>query len=1175
MNFAKLRIAGFKSFADVTEIPFQSGVSVLVGPNGCGKSNIIEALRWVMGEGSARRLRSYEMDDVIFAGSDKRPARNIAEVSLHIDNSKKRKDHRFDDSDELVFSRRIERNMGSSYNVNSMDMLARDFQTFFADMASGAETLGIVAQGQVSQILQARPTERRSLLEEAAGTRGLHVRRREAENKLHNAQENLLRLEDILGVQRKQYHHLQKEAVRARRYRDLCDTIKQLEIRVVKIEWNTLRRGLVALQKEKIVLLENQGTLENQTIQAVEQCDQHDKKVEQAHRKNIDSQAFLQKAKIDQETARREIDTARAQKKDIQHRLEEIANDIAHTEKYIQSSRAHLTPVEDDFSFEAEEEKKKNYQKDIALLDRKIETTRKSFEEAMRHDSDIKASLQDYKRRDGEAEKKLQLLSSKEESLKQAMAALPNDNKQALQDKYDSHTKNLHHLRGELETTEQKRLPTLRQAEEKARNIVERVSKERTHNMEKLTQHQYQLEAEMNALSAQIEQQKGQGEYPRLIDDIAIDAGMEKALEAALGDDVYASENQEATHVWVMPVWVAQDISETQYRLPENIPALSSFVKAPKIMQSRLLNIGVVDDIAEGERLFKQLKQGQRLVSKQGALWRWDGYYQKELHASIETNLWQQKQRKNALENEIKILKEKIEVEIAKYDQKTAEAENLYEKARLALGDALTLERQHHRQIEQVLKDSESIRKKLVEFDKKNTITQDIEGILTEKTALRQERYAWHEEQKKLSASLEANCQTEDKRSTLESVEAERQKLRSELDRLRAQQKLKQENHHQRQQEQETSRKNIADSEKRLQDWHKRREELIDKRERIARQIASYEENNHQAFNQAVEKIRQECVESEKNYLTATQDFQETKSRRGLLEKELAAKREQRARLEAQQEQMEVQIRGFKQRIQRDFSGNTTTLIQEIEAQDEQEEDFEKISEEVIRLRQKREQFEHVNLCAESEVEELKTSLDTLDYEKNDLDEAIMRLQKSARFLDRRAREKLHIAFDKLAKEFSTTFQTLFKGGEAKLILTDPKDLLTTGLDIIARPPGKKLQSLRLLSGGEQTMAALALLFAAFSVNPAPVFVLDEVDASLDDPNVVCFCDLLEKTAERFPQTRFLVITHHRMTMSRAEHLLGVTMVEKGVSKLVTVDLEQAASMVKKQQNAFQTPLAS
>ena len=868
IKFKKLKVKGFKSFVEPTEVIIEQGLTGIVGPNGCGKSNLVEAFRFVMGELSPKQMRGSELDDVIFNGTSGRPKWDIAEVTIYLDNTDRQAPSLFNQNDEIEVTRRIWRGEGSEYRVNGKEVRLKDVQLLFADASTGARSTSMVSQGRVGAIIAAKPEQRRSLLEEAAGITGLHSRRHEAELRLNATETNLERVKDLLKTQEEQLDVLKKQSKQAERYKNIQKDITKARAAVFYKKWEVEKTKL----EEASIKIKNQNNLVSDQTQEVAKVNVEYEKVQESlptmRLKENQIASELQKHTINLDNQEKEIDRANSAVEETQIRIQQIKNDM--------------------------------------------------------------------------------------------------DREQFL---FDDANENMERVREE-------------------KSILEK----------------QQGDLFLDTNDQDTDPSSGQRNNNPIIDYLDFEDGYEKAVAAVFSDELIASINEEQASHWRVLTYDQNTV------FSEGIKKFSNLIKAPENLKKKLDFVGLIEDKSNILHLQENLQPGQILVSLEGEIWRWDGYVSKgKQNSSTKAVLEQLKNRR--LKQLSKEEKQWMDIS-SKAEQRIAELK----ERELKLDD-----------------DLEELR------SMPNTIS-------SEKT--------------RLQTLISDNKQEYDK-------------IASEL------------------QQQEQAANEIN---KKLKLEEVKLNELREEKIRLEGTIETINETINQLSSQVKERIGIE--------LNGLFDLAEINPNKGL--------------------------------------GEVDDLERRLE-----------------RLIAEQERLGGVNLLAEQESQELEQKVSSIKNDQSDLLAAIAKLREAIDSLNTEGRQRLLAAYGVVNENFQKLFVQLFGGGKAYLKFTDETDPLQAGLEIYASPPGKKLQNLTLLSGGEQALTALSLLFAVFLSNPAPICVLDEVDAPLDDTNVDRFCSLVEEIAKT-SSTKFLVITHHRMTMARVNRLFGVTMPEQGVSQLVSVDLEKA-----------------
>ena len=857
MKFKKIKVTGFKSFVDPTEIIIEEGLTGIVGPNGCGKSNVVESLRWCMGETSPKSMRGSGMEDVIFSGTSDRPARNNAEVTISLDNKSRTAPSEFNEEEEIQIKRKIEKDRGSEYRINGKEVRARDVQRLFADLSTGAHSPSLISQGRVGALINAKPIDRRAVLEEAAGISGLHSRRHEAELKLKAAETNLQRLKDIMRQLTSQISNLKKQAQQAETYKTISSEINRLEGVVMYLKWYNLKESF---EKSNENLQSSESQIQKYTLEVTQATTNQAKaneKIKPLREKEIEAAAKLNRINLERESLDHEEERIKEAKNNLERTIQQIIGD-----------------------FEREQFQLKDAKKDLEILNAKKNHT---------------------------------------------------DNDQGI-----------HEIDNE--------------------------------KIDSLKEEKDQLEVQITDLEKNIEQYN--------------------TIKNSKRDD-----------------WQRTIVSN------ENI------------------------------------------MSKHSTL--------KEVEGYDDTSNW------------TKIFSEKFYASLTEISQKVSEAEEISNKAKIAYEKASN--------------------------DAKDAATLSLE--LREK--LRQKDI----EQKYSDWTYEFQRLTKSIKSSNEHIE--------EL----------------------TLRKKKSEEE--LKKISNRPEEIAQRRGQLI-ETKGFAETERQFAADRLAEADNELKKIEGSLRSAQND--------------LANVRESKGRTEATKELAESRLKELDEESQEKFYCKPQDIIQKLEITDDLEAmrlNMDRNEAKLERLRQQRETMGAVNLRADLETKEIDDELENMSTEKNELDAAIKKMRESIEELNKEGRTRLLKAFDTVNNHFQDVFVKLFNGGKAHLELVDADDPLDAGLEMMVSPPGKKLQSMSLLSGGEQALTAMSLIFAIFLTNPSPICVLDEVDAPLDDANVERFCNLLDDISAK-TQTKFMIITHHALTMSRMDRLFGVTMAERGVSQIVSVDLKRA-----------------
>jgi chromosome segregation protein len=1152
LQFVSLRLSGFKSFVDQTEVPLETGLTGVVGPNGCGKSNLVEALKWVMGETSARQMRGDEMDDVIFKGTSSRPTRNLAEVGLVVNNQWRRAPAQFNEVDQLEITRRIERGHGSTYRVNGKEVRARDVQTLFADAASGAHSAALVSQGRITQLVNAKPSDRRLLLEEAAGISGLHSRRHEAELRLRAAEQNLARLEDVLIALDGQLHGLKRQSRQATRYRNIGEQLRKIEAQLAHVRWYKVMllrqaadQGLTDAEREV-------GTLTGLAAEAAtRQADIAAGLPALRSAEGETIQRLEQARRVEADLAAEERRVAEA-RREAEARRTELATDMGREQALAEDARINLERLEQHrVALEAEQagEAEARIEAEARVVgaiavseagEAFIGERGQQLAGAEAQKNQLDRQIREYDLRLQRVTQEIAQVSAEKDRL-EAEAGSERQMNLALDTVQEAEAK------AEADRIAAERADETRIAaagdESRRREALQAIEAGLT-----------RITAEMSALS-ELLAAGATGNLPPAVDAMQVDPGYEAALGAALGDDLTAPIAATGPAVR----WTELPPLDSAPSLPEGVEPLSARVRAPAALTRRLSQIGIVSDPAEAERLMPLLRSGQRLAGKDGGLWRWDGFL---VAAGAPTAAAVRLKQRNRLAE--------LEGERARIDAQRAESAQALGTARSANEQAVARDREAREAVRQSLsrlndarRAEAALRQKLAAITSRLSALEERGQRLVADKGEAESILTTARESVAALAGLDADRQAlAQRRAEVAEARARMIEARGARDRLVSEIEARKRRLVQIQQERQSWEQRVAGADTRVAALAERAQTVAADVERLAAKPAELQAARQEALDeiQSAEGARRYAGD---RVMAAEAALAEADRRLKQTERELAEKREARVRAEGMVAQAEDTVQRLAQSIREKLECEPDKAIEQagLEEGESPGPEDELVGKEQ-RLVREREQIGPVNLRAEEEMRELDEQIAGLKNERGDLVQAIARLRHGIGELNREGRERLMASFEKVNAHFGELFTRLFGGGRAFLKLTDSDDPLEAGLEIMASPPGTKLQVLSLMSGGETTLTALSLLFAVFLTNPAPICVLDEADAALDDSNVDRFCSLLEDIGKS-TGTRFLVITHHRMTMSRMDRLYGVTMAERGISQLVAVDLRQAEHLTR------------
>ena len=1030
MKLTRLRLIGFKSFVEPTDFLIEPGLTGVVGPNGCGKSNLVEALRWVMGESSFKSMRASSMDEVIFSGSNSRPARNNAEVAMLVDNADRSAPAAFNDQDSIDVARRIEREAGSTYRINGREVRARDVQILFADASTGARSPALVHQGRIGEIIQAKPEQRRRVLEEAAGISGLHARRHEAELRLKAAETNLLRVEDVIVQLAAQMDGLKKQARQAIRYRNVSAQVRKAEATLYHLRWTAANNEVAEAEHAKDACLREvadrtAAQAEASTRQATAQAALPDLREAEAR-----AGAALHRLNVAQQDLDREEQRAKDRIAELDLRLVQFAADIEREQRMAADAEAALSRLaaeEDAIRAEARESagRRSGVDARVADADGALSAAEKIFSDLTTALADLAAQRHAFENAGREQAERIGKITAEIEAIERELTTLHGGITAPL-------TAAVAGTQAAL--TEAEAAAVAAEAAHNVKRAEFETARDAAAESEKRAQ---RLETEAKTLSKMLSLET-RSLWPPVIDHVSVEKGFEKALGAALGDDLDAPIDASSPMHWSNVG--AQSGDPT---LPEGVEPLARYVKAPAQLARRLAQIGVVERAA-GEQLAAALQTGQRLVSREGDLWRWDGFV---AAAHAPTGAARRlAQRSRFAEIDAELASARAEVE----DKRKALslAQSAFEAAGHAESESRSRERDLNRQAARLSALTEARARLTTSRDEATAAKAQAERALTDMAP---------------AADLESKLAgvREDitaKRAKLAEVRAEQQAIVREAE--------------------------MAD--RRLASLAADKAGWLERRDGAGSQIATLEQRVAEAKRDRVELENAPQLFAQKRQALISEVQAAEAGRRAcadrLAEAENAlaeADRDARAALEAasaareELARAEERFEGSKRRLadigreihdMLEIEPSAVAELAEIKP-GETPPALAEIEEKLERLRRERERLGAVNLRAEEELREVETQHTTLTSERDDLVEAIRKLRLGIQSLNREARERLLASFELVNKHFQHLFTELFGGGTAELQLIESEDPLEAGLEIMAKPPGKKPSTLSLLVG--------------------------------------------------------------------------------------------------------------
>ncbi len=1163
INFTKLRIQGFKSFVEATDLPIEAGLTGIVGPNGCGKSNLVEALRWAMGETSAKRLRGGEMADVIFAGTEKRPARNLAEVVISLDNKQRSVTSAFNHYDDLVVSRKIDRDRGSTYRVNGQEVRARDVQLLFTDSASGASSTSLVGQGKINAIITAKPAERRMLLEEAAGIGGLRTRRHEANLRLKNAETNLGRLDEVLSDLGARRRELMRQSRQAEKYRNLSEEIRRLDLQIAALDWlgqqQAVQETASALTQAQATAAENQANLARQTaaFEELEALVAPRREQEQA------AAAALQHLRIKRDQTRADLARAQAQGESARANLKQLRDDLARETAILEQASQTSTALDDEEQAlsqnqaEASQELARHEGEVKALsealrqADEALQAQRQNqaalTSEAAALDSQFSRARRDLEARQNQARQ----LADKRQALEQALA---NDQGlSAAQTQCEERRAALADVTQALAELEE-RLEQEQSVEQSAREAASE-AKQALASLEAeiaSVQRALGLDSQGRPLAANSQQSVQQA----VSQGLRAPADLAAAVAAVLGADASLAASPGADAGGWRSLKRLDDLAA-----PSGSQALLELIKVPAELARRFQGVGLVDSLLEAHAQQAELSAGQMLVTREGWLLTWDGLIADPNAA--DTGLAERLRQQERLD-ELAPQLASLSAAAQSRQQAASSAQEIRQASTQQLRDA--------RSQRQALQTALSQAEQALSLQQ-----QALDGQQRQLTSLEAQGEQAGEEIERVQALVQ---ELDAKRQALPDTSALAQEISAASAALQDQRRRM----GQERGALEVCKQRQLRNQERLSSIARERQIWRDRAKAADEQQSSFDQRC-QALNDEIARLETSQAElsaalSDQNgqeqtlsaqHQLAAQTLRDVDAELDTLKRALKAAEQagQAAqgdliRAETLAEGAREQREALKARLAEAHGMTPDGIMAKCELDLNDAEHLPQrdgLAQRLDTAKGQRAALGAVNLRAAQEAEELQTNAQDYEQEKAELEEAIAKLRRTIATLNKEARQRVLEAYEAINSRFKDLFTELFGGGRASLELIESDDPLEAGLEVFAQPPGKKLQSMSLLSGGEQTMSAISLLFAVFLVNPAPICVLDEVDAPLDEANVERFCKIVRRLAAT-TGTRFLVVTHHPVSMARMDRLFGVTMQERGVSTLVSLDLNEAERLV-------------
>ena len=1141
MELKKIKLHGFKSFEKQTEFEIKKGLTGIVGPNGCGKSNVLDSLQWVMGETSYKNLRGSEMDDVIFSGTDTSPSRNFAEVSVIMSETTNTSDESKASDDEYEIKRRIERNSGSKYYINSIEKRAKDVQLFFADNSLGPHSISIVKQGQINQIIESKPNERRKILEEAAGISGLHHRKHEAILKLNATRLNIERLADIIGVVGTEMSSLKRQANQAEKFKAIASQIRDYEKELLKIDWHSIEAKKVELDQNIKDIQDNVKNIKNE--------------IGSLEFENNELGDFMKPIRQEYENLIDDLQQKRSNELNLKNELQYTTEKIITASKQVDQILIDLDREKTNLT--DQEGQLKDLDSKFAELDKTINDIEKIESNIIQASSDATDS---YKMLEKEYNSHLSEVLTMEtenkniedqiqechENLKKLSTELEN----ALKDKSYRGVDDFSEKDRDLSINKQKKIEeslisTLRdidQCEENKRKLSQDLEK----NKELSLILDFEIRQSQKT-KKDLEEYLLSIENPdAIVNKIKITDGFEKKVGRIL-NDLEISTLKEGKKFWI------NTNQEFDDEFADCITPLANLIEGPEEINIFLQYTGYTE-VSEINKIIELLRPGQQVINANGEMIRWDGFVQKFNTESENINI--PHARKKIIDLSKNIQSNEMKLETLKEDTREV-TENLEKIIKQQ-----SMEKENWKRL---IEEQKLVTDNIKELDKK---------IITKKdTALSNEiKIKSIEENIKINnRNIKTLSSKKISKSEIEKAQNILEKAKQDFYNAKTIADIKEANTQNILREKRDLEKNQKDLIESKNSWEVRKNQtenhLKDLNQRLnnSKELLKGIESEPEKIKQKQSEIETELERStqKKKHIQEKLDTYEQKHQKNnekikSLESDLMKDSEILIQARTKLENLDDRKVELNDKIKINLGINSQDLFDDASPSSL---DREKIIELLSQAYSQREKIGAVNLTASDQYVEKKEYHEELCRENEDLVSATETLHKGIVEIDREARERLQQSYEKVNSNFKLLFEKLFDGGKAELKLDDNEDILNAGLDIVAWPPGKKPQTISLLSGGEQALTVIALILAVFLENPAPVCILDEVDAPLDDTNVKKFCDTLDDLSKN-SNTKFLIVTHHPYTMSRMDRLFGITMAKKGESVMLSVDLNQAEKMV-------------
>ncbi|MDJ0911636.1 MAG: chromosome segregation protein SMC [Woeseiaceae bacterium] len=1165
MRLSKIKLAGFKSFVDPTTITFPSSLVGVVGPNGCGKSNVIDAVRWVMGESSASRLRGDSITDVIFNGSSARKPVGAASVELLFDNSETTLEGQYAKYAEISIRREVSRDGISSYFLNGTRCRRKDITGVFLGTGLGPRSYSIIEQGMISRLIEAKPEEMRVFLEEAAGISKYKERRRETSNRIKHTKENLDRLKDVLDEVEKQIRHLDRQAKTAERYGRYKDEERRTSAELLALRTKDLddraSEASTRLSERKTNL--EAAIAEQRRIEAGIE-DARDRQSDYTDDFNTVQGRYY---KVGSEIARLEQSIEHAhelrerQRKDLEQAVLGAKEIVDHIDKdQDEIAQLELTLNELIPGLEQARQAERRSGESLQQAEQALAEWQEQWEEYSRKFNDAAQQQNVESTRVEQLESRLTSYEARSRKLAEAQDGANQDELKAKLDELTGEEQRKRQARDEFErhlTDINEKIRKLREQDQKLTKLVD----ERRGLLQAAQGKYASLEALQKAALGEGDDGikkwldgEGLADARRVAQALDVDEGWDKAVETVLGDYLQAvcvddvepvTESigkLKAGHVTIIDNAAENDIEAGDDSLAAKVSG------APAAVLRRLAGVRIADSLTAALSLRESLDGDQSVVTADG-VWLGNGWLRVARDQDAKAGLLSREHDMRRLKNEMREFQARFDSARKLLIDGRSRLTQLEERREAVQADASAL-------LNEYSESKAAADAARYQMDQANARRQ---AIAEESSQIDQERITADEQLRDSKSRIAAATQTlEDLEEQKTYLEARRDELRNELERVRSQSNEDRQavqnitiQFESRRSSKESAAQNLERMQRQLSQFQSRETEIREQLEMSETPIAENRKRLEEQLEARVD-VEQELAEARKLVETVDAELRDLDQQR--MKADQAAEGVRSSVSEAEMALQEVRVRreGFAEQLaQTDF--DFKTLLEELD----ENADIDAWEEKLEKVRRRIDRLGPINLAAIDEFKEQSERKEYLDAQLADLEAALATLEGAIRKIDRETRTRFRETFNDVNTGFQALFPKLFGGGHAYLELTGD-DLLSAGVTVMARPPGKRNSTIHLLSGGEKALTAVSLVFAIFELNPAPFCMLDEVDAPLDDANVGRFCDIVREMSEK---VQFVFITHNKGTMELARQLSGVTMQEPGVSRLVSVDLDEAVKM--------------